>query len=530
MIVFIHAIFLIFSIRVQVINSEFQSHMIPSISQEYLNFTLPPMPHPTDININPNTLRKATINYGSLTYETKRKIINNECLNIVVIGGSVSCFHFAQRDARWHDDFPWFDKDGYAEKFENMLNEHMPCNRTKMSSFWKPNKHMVANHCQAATPTNVFVQKYLESKSGAWDAGGFGLNMKEVDLIIVETAMNDINEGAESGRKEFTDPTIYIKKQTELLILLFQNISTHPSMIYLGASTRFQQLHLDQNPIYGCELKNRWGDAVYIHSELTKYYDIPHVSVIDGMCPFYNEKARRWLEWYFNADVHGHPTKSGHTLIASFVASLFFQHVYDLKYPVYGGDAEDLTSSKWQVPLKAPLPPLYSTPIEVISYLYSYPLKLDLVRKDVQYIVPESVTGFTIYEDVPGKPGYIATTVGSTFGILVPGVYIGNHLKMGQVTIVSMKSYEHMGVLLVTFSIKNTVTNTVISTVDKRIDCLWQSKVSEQTIDTMSLTLPSGEKKLDPKEYSVELKAVVVAATPTARADNKVKLISVSFS
>ena len=81
--------------RIQFTKSEFQSNLIPPPPHHYLNNTFHPQKDPIEININPTMLRKATINYGSLTYETKRKIINNECLNIIVVGGSVSCFHFA---------------------------------------------------------------------------------------------------------------------------------------------------------------------------------------------------------------------------------------------------------------------------------------------------------------------------------------------------------------------------------------------------------------------------------------------------
>lgn len=515
MLFLIYLCFVIFNDRIQPIKSasipDFSTTMIPQVSQGYFYVSPKMQKDPIEININPTMLRKATINYGSLTYETRLKIVNNECLNIVVIGGSVSCYRTLS-----------VYSDGYADKFEKLLNHHFPCNRTIESERFKQPRHTVVNHCQHAMPTDVFVQKYLESRAIGWDEKGFGADLKESDLIVVETAVNDIHEGAQHGL-HFSDPKIYVKKQTELLILLFQNISSHPSLIYLGSSTRTKAP-------FGCSSATRNGDAVVIHSEITKYYNVPHISLVDGMCPFSDERSIRWFNTYFKADEHSHPSKSGHSLIAALLSSFFFQHVSDLKFPVYGMDAADPTSSTWQLPLPQPLPPLYSTPLEVKANLLSFPWKVDLFKNDIKFLVSSEVVDFAVFEDVHGKPGFIATKTGSSFHLMIPGQNISTHLKMGVITIILMKSFKHMGLMHVTFSIIETKTSAVILSSEKVIDSMWNTTVSELTVETLEYSVATfHEKKLNSNDYSAVFRAEVVSATP-ARIENKVKLMSVSFS
>ena len=35
----------------------------------------------------------------------------------------------------------------------------------------------------------------------------------------------------------------------------------------------------------------RTADADHIHKEVTKYYDLPHLSLIDGLGPFYTKES-----------------------------------------------------------------------------------------------------------------------------------------------------------------------------------------------------------------------------------------------
>ena len=97
-------------------------------------------------------------------------------------------------------------------------------------------------------------------------------------------------------------------------------------------------------------------------------------------------------------------------------------------------------------------------------------------------------SNWSVYEDWPGKPGFISTTVGSAFQISIPQSVVYAHLKSGHIHVEVLKSYEHVGMVKVSIGIHTTQpvynpTETVYTyyKLDQRvIDCIWADRSSQR--------------------------------------------------
>ena len=177
----------------------------------------------------------------------------------------------------------------YPVHLSKLLNERCPCLSSNKSAD-SINKHNVENMCQPGAPTEHWVEFLLSARNDKTSQDSHLLN---ADIYFIDSAVNDLNEGVARQKKTNylnISPMDYIKRQNELLIHIISNFTTQPSIMYVGVSTRDYGQWYDSRII-------RTTDSVYMHKELTSYYNIPHFSVVDGLGPFDTHES---MDWFLN--------------------------------------------------------------------------------------------------------------------------------------------------------------------------------------------------------------------------------------
>ena len=151
-----------------------------------------------------------------------------------------------------------------------VLNDKWPCTTSTPSG---KNNHVVKNLCSSGAPSEHWPDYLLRIQNGETNFKAEYDHIYNADIFLIETAVND-ELGTESYKmnKWNISPIDYIKKQTELITHMISNLPNKPSIIYVGASTRLQ------SGLWYDIRNTRTTDSVYIHKELTTYYNLPYLS------------------------------------------------------------------------------------------------------------------------------------------------------------------------------------------------------------------------------------------------------------
>jgi hypothetical protein len=162
---------------------------------------------------------------GSSFYNVAHKLAASECLHIVVLGGSTTCCSSLNNNHPGKcRDGGQGSKDAWPSALEALFNAHSPT--CKPSS--NVAKHTVINLCQQAVGTNVWVDLVSNWKASKDHP------IYLADIIIVETALNDVEELRVSGQVHFGDGDLRIEEETEILIRLLLQLPQRPALVYLG--------------------------------------------------------------------------------------------------------------------------------------------------------------------------------------------------------------------------------------------------------------------------------------------------------
>ena len=272
-------------------------------------------------------------------------------------------------------------------------------------------------------------------------------------------------------------------------------------------------------------------DADAEHRHVLSYYAVPQVSMVEAFQPLMRPRRRRWLtDGYFHDQVH--PTALGHKMIASaLLASVRADLRYARATTAMRGAAKTAAASPAAAPLPELLPPL-AVPRDVAA-LYDDEAgaahRVDLTVAGEQSRVVEA-TGFRVYEDVPSKPGLIASAVGARLVVALPvaaaalaaGSALTSATSVGYLT-----SYEGVGVFEAG----------VVTSSDEA--CAWPpardaaAAVATKRVDARGLARVSVYANA---ELFWEMRApsrcawlqLTVAAAEPAREESKVKLFDVT--
>lgn len=328
--------------------------------------------------------------------------------------------------------------------------------------------HVVNNHCVAAVGTDFWVDEITQAIHSK--KSKLHTNLMLADIVVVETAVNDVADLRTDAHLHHSDPEMQIVTFTELLVNVLLSMQNRPSIIFLGASSR----------VVGHGLRLQ-GDSVHAHLRVTKYYDIPHVSAIDGIGPFESEDMQRWFYKVFRVDNCCHITVTGHKIVSQMMLKFLLWHSWSAKVPMIHG-----IDQIYQVPK-----PKYVQQSEIDMYVLSNPLHVSTTKSaDIPHRLGNSA-GWNAMEDVPGKPGLIANKTGEFMMYFFLKSEVEEHAKVGTIHISLLMSYANMGTIEVTLFRTNEENGVCVgdpsspgylSLGSKTIDCLWEKIVSETQI------------------------------------------------
>jgi hypothetical protein len=297
----------------------------------------------------------------------------------------------------------------------------------------------------------------------------------------------------------------------------------------VGAST-----HAVGDPRSLDEWGSRAGDKTLVHARIARAYNLPHVSVIDGLGlgPHSTDTEVAWIDNVFRSDV-AHPSISGHKLTGRLLSLFFASHLTALKFPTVPGTP--------QQKLTRPQPLLFTTVSELRRYdsTLTPRLTLDLGNWTGGVAAAHLVGGamppaWSVYEDRPLKPGLIALTAGASIAFRFSLAEVANFTGTGLVETTLLKSYEHMGMLDVTLRAEPcgggggaTVGELAAGSrllASARVDCAWQQRISQQWTHELSFAAAAAEVRV---QGACLVLSYSVAAV--GRGENKVKLISAAL-
>lgn len=439
-------------------------------------------PQSADFTLNPAFLSRAVLNFGRLQNpETLRRLQSGVCLEILAIGGSVTC---GSSDAGPDNpDRPRGAQDAWPAQLEELLSAY-PCADARTGL---PGRHHVENRCSRGVGTDYWVESIANlplrppDPKRAWDeqlptgdadadaaaaAAAPGKYARDLapdrprapDIVLVDTALNDLSglRQATAHHQAYWSLGSIIARYTETLVMLLRELRGSPSVVYVGTCTHAHGF-LSVAEHGGGEGEGvagrpgfsedgaapRVGDAAAEHAAVTRHHDVPHVSVVDGLAgPAPSPAAVEWIARRFKADSH-HPTRLGHRIVAAAVLHLLHQHNASARWPRAPGlpHGDDVSFAY------RPRPPRFVPRSWVDMYLRSNAYKANTARPGASFYreplaQSSAAGGWNVFEDVPGKPGLIANRTGESVAYLLDSGEAAGSVRFGAVHVLLLKSYR----------------------------------------------------------------------------------------
>ena len=426
-----------------------------------------PLAEQQSVQLSSAFFARSVLNFGALSNATSEKLSSSSCLRLLAIGGSITCGAMLcnvgdrQRQSQPCPEAAW------PQTLARMLNQALPC---------QGGSHSVRNSCTPAVASDHWVDQ-LASGALASLAGGVPsgrVSLADFDIALVETAVNDGEDLAQSDRLPSSaglGAAARARVYTELLVRLLQR-SPGLSVVYVAASTR--------GPAWAGDYP-RTTDAAHAQLDVTRLYDVPHASLVDGLGPLRSEAAQRWFSDQLRVDPL-HPGPLGHAVIAAMLTQLLLLHAVAAQRPFLPGLA---------TPFGAAMPeaPLFAAQSVLNMYLTSRPLHIAAAREGGD---PHALTsvGFSRREDVAGKPGLIAEAVGAVVVFALSPAEVAGHVRAGALHVSLLKSYARMGSALVEVREGQGEAGGLLgSTV---FDCAWEAHVSEVAVLDMDFNGAAG--------------------------------------
>ena len=429
-------------------------------------------------------------------------------LRVVVFGGSVSCGHSLKKRSSGGE----LARDALCPQLPRMHE----CKREAWPALWARamndrfacpagggGEHVVTNLCRAAAGTNYIVNRVAELQSGANASDPERRALLDADVVVVETAANDVHELLKARTPAWLDADDEGQKTrafTEILARQLLSLPRRPTLLWLTAAWRA----LDAPPYH--------RDADAEHRRVLRYYNISQVSMLAAFAPLASAERRAWARSVYFHDCC-HPSALGHKYIAS---ALVFNQERDRAAPRRDDGAR---------PRGALPPELVISPEVSARFVRPRAVeRLDLRAPAAVRRAQVAKSGFACYADVPTKPGAIADQVGAflTLNIELPGGADAAPLD-GVTSLGYLSSYEHVGsfdaeIISAPGDCRFPIGAATLAR--RRIDCRIDEHVSIYSSAELSWSAAPGSE-------CVWLRVTVVES-PTPRNENKVKLFDVT--
>ena len=425
--------------------------------------------------------QNGTIHEGSISPTLKAKLLLQESLEIMVIGGSVSCGSKLSTSKK--------HLMRYGALFQEMLNAVMKPKR----GF---HRHSVTVECESGATTEEWAERITSGQMTR-----ITRRLSLVDLVVIDTSVNDIGE-IENGyhtRRKF-------QEQMELLLYAL-NSFPHLNVVILGTSTR-------HGPWQG---RLPRGDSLRDFVTLCEKDGVTLLSVIDGLGPLASKPAQLWWlyvftsggwraaetqelgvmraqgsdkekamvlrgELNFPSGDNTHPSVVGHLLIAD----LLTNYLITLAKGLSDGGEEGGGLQPPRGPHSSKKPLYWETYDQLDEAVQTRPITIDLVHSQAGHTsAGQSLRmddTFFAGEDVKGRAGLLSATWGSTLSLDINSTGT-RELHHWILHLDVLKSYEHMSCLNVTYTLSGGQCSSLPRT--KIFSTLWTVPYSEHA--TLSL-------------------------------------------
>lgn len=375
----------------------------------------------------------------SSTHALQLRCKHERGLRIVILGGSVSCGRSyptkaKQRSAPCGGVGGNCKRDAWPALLEAALNSGggPSCSSQKADGGAAGRRaayHAVSNLCQGAVGSD-FWAGWISS----WRSNPQLAPLIEADVVIVETALNDIDDVIlpSNSSRTAASTSLAVLTWTEILVRQLLALPSRPALYWLAASWR---------PSY--------ESAEAGHHTILHHYGLPHLSLARALQPGDdrpsgtvrrqsvgqgapgNRSNSNSLAHQFVIDKFGHPSSIGQQLIADVVMwNLATDAERHAPTPKSSSSAREANGpSLPEPPAAALLPPTTSPLLSLPEPLAASPALIahycdttaeywrhDLRQADVVSEVmlqSPSSHGWHVREDVVAKPGLIATQTGS---------------------------------------------------------------------------------------------------------------------
>ena len=373
-------------------------------------------PTEAEVTLTPASLWRSTLSYGDevLFAPVATRFRDGQPLRVLTLGGSVTCGVNELRPgspglAAW------------PALLEAQLNERFPLPGGT--------RHSVTNGCKPGVGSDFWVQciaswRTNDPLSTQLAPNPFA-NGTVFDLVIVETAVNDVAPLDLRPVKRVGDSHLdlddHVRKYTELLLLQLLHTEPRLALLWLTASSR--------GAVWtGGE---RRTDAAWLHLPILRHHGIHMVSSVDATGPYLTDKQKNFSSVDLRID-WVHLTPLGHALNAGLVLQAI---------------ASQSLSAVAMLPGEAaaaykPRPPLHASAADVEIYLHARPFSISLLFDGAKKIREADALGWTAYEDVPNKRGFIANTTGASAVWVLDPKTVAKHVLNGRMDITSLRSYE----------------------------------------------------------------------------------------
>jgi len=310
--------------------------------------------------------------------------------------------------------------EAWPRRLEEVLNTHYPCSQPGV-------RHTVINDCVNGVGSEYWVDKFAQERHQTDHP------LTNADVVLVETAAND----------GWLETPTEAEVNTELLARILSRLDSKPLAMWVTASWHGGAYNWTDPKIYRRKLGFH-RDAEEQHLKVLRYYNIPHVSMLQAFQPLAGNVARHeFFQKVYQTD-EVHPSVLGHKMIASVVAHRIEKQAY------VATQSPSWFASRPLAPYVVPRVLIRDAARQatILDKVNEEPLTLDfqadgaettLTIKGEEAVV--EMSGFGFAEDVPGKLGLIGTKVGATTTFAL------SDLKTGLIHIGLLHSYQHMGLV-----------------------------------------------------------------------------------
>lgn len=350
-----------------------------------------------------------------------------ECLNIIALGGSITCG--CSLDA----GRAGCDRTGaWPQQLQNRLNSKYPCQ----------SGHRVFNFCKGGVGSDTWADQISlwRHENSSQEA----IAVSSAHLILIDSAVNDVVDiGIDEGGQVVSGPLNErwqdvnalekrVKSLTELIIIQIPLMKSKPEVIFteLSINTGFEFPYLP------------YPSAAHLQLEVAQYYHRPYFSIISAFDGLKDRGVRRWFDQNYHTSDCCHVTRSGHELIGDFLIAVMEVSTGITNSNIPPWFSSLVANSRDSLPIK------FNHVDKAEMYRAGWPLLISTVCGAGDEGFRTRCDGWE-FENERGKPGLIARDSGSVLAYVIKGKNFHDHTHVGVLHISALRSYTNMGAVTV---------------------------------------------------------------------------------